>query len=88
MSLPADEPFDPALDEALGEAQSRIANLETALQTSRTIGIAIGIIMERAKLTPDDAFELLHAASSHTNRKLRDIAADVVYTGTIPELAD
>ncbi len=38
------------------------------------------------KITQDDAFALLRKASQHLHRKLRDIAAEVVETGTMPEL--
>ena len=37
--------------------------------------------MERYKVTADEAFRLLTAASMHTNRKVRDIARTLVLTG-------
>ena len=76
---------EPTHEDELGDAQSRITNLEIALNSSRTIGMAIGIVMERQKLTADDAFELLQSASKRTNRKVRDIAADIVFTGAVPD---
>jgi GAF domain-containing protein len=59
----------------------RAENLEIALQSSREIGIAIGILVERHKLGAEQAFDMLRAASQHTARKLRDIACDLVRTG-------
>jgi AmiR/NasT family two-component response regulator len=34
----------------------------------------------------DDAFDLLRTVSQRTNRKLREIADEVVHTGQLPEL--
>lgn len=63
-----------------------VANLETALQSSRQIGTAMGILMARQLITSDEAFAQLSAASQQLNRKLRDIAADVERTGQLPRL--
>jgi hypothetical protein len=63
--------------------QERIDHLETALLTNREIGVAIGILMARELLTQEQAFDLLRMASQHTHRKLRDIASDVIDTGTL-----
>jgi len=62
----------------------RAQNLEVALQSNREIGIAIGVLIERHKITDTQAFDLLRAASQRTHRKLRDIAADLVLTGELP----
>jgi hypothetical protein len=43
------------------------------------------VLIERYKLTPDQAFQLLAQASMNANRKVRDIAADVlVHIGELP----
>ena len=52
--------------------------------SNRRIGIAIGILMARAGHTDEQAFECLRDASQQHNRKLRDIAEDVIYTGAVP----
>lgn len=65
--------------------QQRATHLEVALQTSRQIGTAMGILMVRELVTSDRAFELLREASQHLNRKLRDIAAEVEFTGSLPD---
>jgi hypothetical protein len=59
-------------------------NLHAALTSSRQIGTAIGIIMARRLVTSSQAFELLRQASQNLNRKLRDIAAEVEETGSLP----
>jgi AmiR/NasT family two-component response regulator len=46
--------------------------------------MAIGVLMGRGNLTRGEAFTLLRSASQHLNRKLRDIAAEVVDTGELP----
>ena len=58
-----------------------------ALQGSRDIGMAIGITMNASNLTSDQAFEVLSRASQDTNRKLRDIATELVRTGVLPHVA-
>jgi AmiR/NasT family two-component response regulator len=54
-----------------------------ALQSNRDIGAALGVLMARMLVTREQAFDLMRIASQRTNRKLRDIAADVLDTGTL-----
>lgn len=61
-----------------------VANLQQALATRDVIGQAKGILMERFRITPEVAFERLRAASQHANRKVRDLADDLVRTGEWP----
>lgn len=65
--------------------QQRSANLEIALESSRQIGMAIGILMSSRLLTADQAFEELRRVSQQLNRKVRDVALAVNETGTLPE---
>ncbi|WP_432039494.1 GAF and ANTAR domain-containing protein [Streptomyces cucumeris] len=60
------------------------AQLHTAMETRNEIGEALGIIMERFKVTEDQAFEVLKKSSQDQNIKLRDVAHAVVTTGRIP----
>jgi hypothetical protein len=62
-----------------------VENLKAALTSSRQIGIAVGILMAREHVTSEQAFDLLKEASNHLNRRLRDIAAEVEYTGELPQ---
>ena len=57
--------------------------LEEALKSSRTIGAAVGIIMGTRQVSEDVAFDMLKAASNHSNRKLREIAADAESERTV-----
>lgn len=61
-----------------------VGNLTAALETSRQIGIAVGIAMASHRVTSDEAFALLRRASMDLNRKLHDVAAEVELTGTVP----
>jgi GAF domain-containing protein len=58
-------------------------NLQLALQSRATIDQAKGILMERHRLTADQAFQLLAGASMGANRKLRDVADHLVATGEL-----
>jgi GAF domain-containing protein len=64
-------------------ARVEVTQLREALERSREIGRAVGILMARHQLTRDQAFNVLRMVSQDTNRKLHDVAVDVVDTGTI-----
>ncbi|KRC88727.1 hypothetical protein ASE25_12895 [Terrabacter sp. Root85] len=55
--------------------------LNQALVSRDVIGQAKGILMERLKLTPEDAFDALRRASQRLNEKLRSVAVTVAQTG-------
>ena len=65
-------------------AQEKAANLFKVLQSNREIGVAVGVLMARHQLTRDQAFDVLRHASQNSHRPLRDVAAEVVETGTGP----
>jgi AmiR/NasT family two-component response regulator len=67
-------------------AETKIANLELALRSARTIGMAVGILVERLKVSSDEAFAVLVETSQHTHRKLKDIEEELVYTGELPRM--
>jgi GAF domain-containing protein len=72
-----------ALALAAAEHRAQVAGMALSQQSNRTIGVAIGILMTRLLLTHEQAFDLLRIASQNSNRKLRDVAQDVVDTGSI-----
>ncbi|MEU6068894.1 MULTISPECIES: GAF and ANTAR domain-containing protein [Streptomyces] len=61
---------------ALSSART-IDQLEHAMDTRHAIGEAMGILMERHKLSEDEAFDVLRNISQHHNIKLRDVAQRV-----------
>ena len=63
--------------------KEQAANLEEALRSSRSIGTAIGVVLANRMLSDVDAFELLRKTSMDRNRKLRDIAEEIVLTGDV-----
>lgn len=71
---------------ALTVERERTANLQIALASNREIGMAMGIVMKCSGCTPDDAFGILRRTSQDANRKLRDVASDIVLTGDVPGL--
>jgi GAF domain-containing protein len=71
---------------ALAMAATReIESLNAALDTRTITGQAIGIVMERFRLSPDRALAVLVRLSSHNNLKLRDVATDLVTRGDLPQ---
>jgi len=64
--------------------EQRADNLEAALGNSRVIGTAIGVLVERHRITPAQAFDMLRYASQHANRKLAVVAEELVRTGAMP----
>jgi GAF domain-containing protein len=71
---------------ALGNARE-IDGLNEALRTRRTIGQALGMLMNEYALDEDAAFGLLVRTSSHSNTKIRDIAARMVEDANIKAAA-
>ena len=75
--------LDSAEERVAGEARER--NLAEALRTRELIGQAQGILMERERITADQAFAVLRRASQHMNVKLREVAESLVETGRRPD---
>ena len=59
-------------------------NLRKGISNRDVIGQAKGILMERYKLTADQAFGVLARASQELNRKLVDVARELSDTGAVP----
>lgn len=64
--------------EPICEMDTRLTQVERALETRDTIGMAKGILMAREACGPDEAFEMLKRASHRTNRRVASIAAEIV----------
>jgi PAS domain S-box-containing protein len=77
----------PVLAAQVGIALARVrneANLHAAIESRQLIGQAVGILMERHRLSPTAAFDLLVKASQSSQLKLREIAIRVNETGQEP----
>ena len=55
-----------------------LTTLADAVRSRTVIGQAVGLVMERFQLDEERAFAFLQRLSSHQNRKLRDIAEELV----------
>jgi GAF domain-containing protein len=62
----------------------QLENLQEGLARRDVIGQAKGILMERHRITADQAFALLATTSQHTNRKLHEVAVELAATGELP----
>jgi transcriptional regulator with GAF, ATPase, and Fis domain len=68
---------------AMSSAQEQ-ALLRKAVSTRQLIGQAQGVLMERFKITDEQAFTLLVRVSQDRNRKLTAIADQLVHSGELP----
>lgn len=85
------------LAQSLGQAIDRVIaqraraekerQLEQAIESHRLIGHAVGVLIERHRITPQQGFEMLRQASLNRNVKLRELAARVVESGQDPDKA-
>ena len=66
-------------------AVERAEHLRTALDSRAVIDQAKGILMERYKLSADQAFTALATVSMESNTRVRDIAERFVETGELPQ---
>jgi GAF domain-containing protein len=64
--------------EAYWGARLKTEHLQRALVSRETIDMAKGIVMNAMGCGPDDAFDMLVKQSQQENRKLRELAADIV----------
>jgi GAF domain-containing protein len=68
---------------ALAGARERDSLLK-AVEARHVIGQAQGILMERYDVDAEQAFTVLRRYSSHTNRKLRQVAEEIVRSRRLP----
>jgi hypothetical protein len=66
------------------QAAGRLEDLQRALTTRELIGQAQGILMERERITAEQAFDVLRVASQRLNVKLFEVAHRLVETGESP----
>ncbi|HET6873289.1 MAG TPA: ANTAR domain-containing protein [Acidimicrobiales bacterium] len=71
-------PTSDTLKERVEELSRQVATLQEALETRTAIANAVGILMASGNVSGEEAFDYLRRASQGANRKLRDIAAELV----------
>ncbi len=64
-------------------AAQQQAKMVRTVATRQLIGRAEGILMERHKITGDQAFALLVRASQQSHLKLRDVADRLIHSGDL-----
>jgi transcriptional regulator with GAF, ATPase, and Fis domain len=63
---------------AFMSANETAENLKEALASREAIGIATGLLMGQQTLTREQAFDVLRRSSQRENRKVREIAQDLI----------
>ncbi len=70
--------------DAHAEASATVAHMRQALESRKTIDMALGILIAQHHCTPEEAFAIPSGASQSRNRKLRDLAAELVKAESQP----
>jgi hypothetical protein len=81
---PAKPACEPTLASEAGRLRATVGQLEHALATRIRVEQAIGVLAERHRIKPRQAFEQLREAARSRGRKVIDIAGDVVASATNP----
>jgi ANTAR domain len=76
----------PAVEEEAHRLRTTVGQLEHALTARIRVEQAIGVLAERHRIRPRQAFEQLRSAARNRGRRVIDIAADVVASATNPLL--
>jgi hypothetical protein len=77
---------EPSQASEAGRLRATITQLEHALATRIRVEQAIGVLAERHRIKPREAFEQLRDAARSRGRKVIDIAGDVVASASNPLL--
>jgi hypothetical protein len=83
---PARAPREEQVAEEARRLRTTVGQLEHALTARIRIEQAIGVLAERHRIRPRQAFEQLRSAARNRGRKVIDIAADVVASASNPLL--
>jgi ANTAR domain len=79
-------PYHPTEQVDVGQLQETIAQLEHALAVRVRVEQAIGVLAERHRLRPREAFDLLRKASRSRGARVTELAQDVVASTANPLL--
>jgi hypothetical protein len=86
VARPGKPASDPGQTSETGRLRATVGQLEHALLTRIRVEQAIGVLAERHRIKPREAFEQLRDAARSRGRKVIDIAGDVVASATNPLL--
>jgi hypothetical protein len=76
----------PPIEDEARRLRTTVGQLEHALTARIRVEQAIGVLAERHRIRPRQAFEQLRSAARNRGRRVIDIAADVVASATNPLL--
>lgn len=62
----------------INTVENRAEDLEAALESRTAINLACGVIMAQNRCSQEEAMEILTKVSSNRNRKLRDVARELI----------
>ena len=80
LVIAAFDELSPDCDLTVDELRAQVEPLRAAAESRDIIGMAKGLLMAKQEISDDDAFEVLRRASQRENRKVRDLAAEIVAT--------
>lgn len=69
----------------LDRAHEQITHVQRALDTSRDIGVVMGMLMVRHGVCREEAFAMLRRSSQHSQVKVRDLVAAYLDTDVLPD---
>jgi hypothetical protein len=75
-----------AADETVSGLQAELHRLNAQAEARDVISHATGLLMERYKIPADDAAALLRKGSQIAARKLYDVASELLFSGTFPDV--
>jgi hypothetical protein len=75
-----------AADETVSGLQAELHRLNAQAETRDVISHATGLLMERYKIPADEAAALLRKGSQIAARKLYDVASELLFSGTFPDV--
>ena len=70
--------------DAHAEVSATATQMQQALESRKTIDMALGIIIATHHCSPEDAFAVLSRTSQNHNRKLRELAKELVEAESRP----
>lgn len=93
---PVDVPqLVPAVEAALARAKElrelrkKQSDLRSGMLEGRAISVAVGLLMERCRISEETAFDVLRAEARFQRRKVHDLTADITQTfNTLAVLGD
>jgi hypothetical protein len=69
--------------DSIAGLQAEVMRLHANAESRQLVSQATGVLMERHKVTADEAVALLRRASQVCGRKLLDVASELLYTGKL-----